>query len=81
MQDHPRHLLNACAKERWPQCARVQVHFRPGFTYVAGKLPGEEESLPLCRLRFTGVQHTWGFARYLTSRGKYEDNVLPTRLP
>ncbi|MFF3359526.1 hypothetical protein ACFYWN_44785 [Streptomyces sp. NPDC002917] len=34
-----------------------------------------------CRLRFTGVLHTWGFAFYLASRGKYEDNFLPTGPP
>jgi hypothetical protein len=44
-------------------------------------LPDEAEALPLCRLRFTGVLHTWGFALYLASRDKYEDNVLPTGLP
>ncbi|WP_405656216.1 hypothetical protein OG581_49180 [Streptomyces sp. NBC_01386] len=67
MQDHLRHRLNVRAKERWPQLARVQVRFRSGFAYVAGELPGEEEPLPLCRLRFTGVLHTWGFALYLAS--------------
>jgi hypothetical protein len=81
MQDHLRHRLNVRAKERWPQLARVQVRFRSGFAYVAGELPGEKEPLPLCRLRFTGVLHTWGFALYLASRGKYEDNFLPTGLP
>ncbi|HEY9370501.1 hypothetical protein [Streptomyces sp.] len=81
MQDHLRHRLNVRAKERWPQLTRVQVRFRSGFAYVAGELPAEEEPLPLCRLRFTGVLRTWGFARYLASRGTYEDNFLPTGLP
>jgi hypothetical protein len=81
MQDHLRHRLNVRAKERWPQIARVQVRFRSGFAYVAGELPGEEEPLQLCRLRFSGVLHTWGFALYLASSGKYEDNFLPTGLP
>ncbi|MFE1876913.1 transposase [Streptomyces sp. NPDC059496] len=76
MQDHLRHRLNVRAKERWPQLARVQVRFHSGFAYVAGEPPGEEEPLPLCRLRFTGVLHTWGFALYPASRGKYEDNFL-----
>ncbi|MFF1837393.1 hypothetical protein ACFVXE_24770 [Streptomyces sp. NPDC058231] len=47
----------------------------------AGELPGEEDLLPLCRLRFTGVVHTWGFAIYLAGRGKYEGSFLPTGLP
>lgn len=54
MQDLLRHRLNVRAKVRWPQLARVQVRFRSGFAYAAGELPGEEEPLPLCRLRFTG---------------------------
>lgn len=81
MQHHLRHRLNVRAKERWPQLGGVQVRFRAGFAYVAGELPGEEEPLPLCRLRFTGFLHTWGFALYLASSGKYEDNFLPTGLP
>jgi hypothetical protein len=81
MQHHLSHRLNARAKERWPQLTRVQVRFRSGFAYVEGELPGEEGPIPLCRLRFTGVLHTWGFALYLASREKYEDNFLPTGLP
>jgi hypothetical protein len=44
-------------------------------------LPDEEDPLPLCRLRFTGVLHTWGFALYLASRDGHQDNFLPTGLP
>lgn len=81
MQHHLRQRLGAHARDRWPQLTGVRVRFRSGFAYVAGELPGEEEPLPLCRLRFTGVLHTWGFALHLASSGKYEDNVLPTGLP
>ncbi|WP_371645294.1 ATP-binding protein [Streptomyces sp. NBC_00597] len=81
MQHHLRQRLDAHAKERWPQLSGIQVRFRAGFAYVAGELTGDEEPLPLCRLRFTGVLHTWGFALYLASSGKYEENVLPTGLP
>ncbi|WP_277032171.1 hypothetical protein [Actinacidiphila oryziradicis] len=31
-----------------------------------GKLASSER-LPLCRLRFSGVLHTWGFTIYLAS--------------
>ncbi|MFE5550236.1 hypothetical protein ACFQ71_41830 [Streptomyces sp. NPDC056534] len=81
MQHHLRQRLNTRAGERWPQLSGVQVRFRTGFAYVAGQLPDEEDPLPLCRLRFTGVLHTWGFALYLASRGGYQDNFLPTGLP
>lgn len=81
MQHHLRLRLGAHAKGHWPQLTGVQVRFRSGFAYVAGELPGEDQPLPLCRLRFTGVLHTWGFALYLASSGKYEDNFLPTGLP
>ncbi|WP_371797415.1 hypothetical protein [Streptomyces sp. NBC_01718] len=80
MQHHLHHRLHARAKERWPQLTGVQVRFRTGFAYVAGELADEQEPLPLCRLRFTGVLHTWGFALYRASNGKYEDNFLPTGL-
>lgn len=39
------------------------------------------ERLPLCRLRFTGVLYTWGFALYFASRDVYADNVLPVGSP
>ena len=80
MQHHLRVRLNARAKDHWPQLARVEVRFRTGFAYVSGELK-DGEQIPLCRLRFTGVLHTWGFALYLASRDKYEDNFLPTGLP
>ncbi|WP_327111500.1 hypothetical protein OG206_01975 [Streptomyces sp. NBC_01341] len=80
MQHHLHVRLNARTKDRWPHLARVEVRFRTGFAYVRGELK-DGEQIPLCRLRFTGVLHTWGFALYLASRDKYEDNFLPTGLP
>ncbi|MCX5320030.1 hypothetical protein ABZT45_22425 [Streptomyces sp. NPDC005356] len=68
------HRRRADVDDRGPEGERRRA--RPQV-----ELPGEEEPLPLCRLRFTGVLHTWGFALYLASRGKYEDNFLPTGLP
>ncbi|MEV0536342.1 ATP-binding protein [Kitasatospora sp. NPDC050463] len=58
----------------------ITIRFRSGFAYVAAELPGEQ-IIPLCRLRFTGALHTWGFALYLTSSNTYKDNVLPSGLP
>ncbi|WP_180290337.1 hypothetical protein [Streptomyces sp. TLI_171] len=40
----------------------ITVRFRAGFAYLAAELSGVR-SLPLCRLRFTGVLYTWDFAR------------------
>lgn len=82
MQHHLRQRLTAHAKEHWPQLNGVSVRFRTGFAYVDGQLPAPaQEVLPLCRLRFGGVLHTWGFALYLASSGRYEDNILPSGLP
>ncbi|MFH8475328.1 hypothetical protein [Streptomyces sp. NPDC018000] len=80
MQHHLRQRLNAHAAERWPQLNRVHIRFRAGFAYVDGELK-DGEHLPLCRLRFAGMLHTWGFALYLASRSSYQDNFLPHGLP
>lgn len=80
IQHHLRRRLNEHAAARWPQLDRVQVRYRPGVAYVEGLLP-TGEVLPLCRLRFGGVLHTWGFAICLAGRDGYQDNVLPSGLP
>ncbi|WEH42731.1 ATP-binding protein [Streptomyces sp. AM 2-1-1] len=80
MQDHLRRRLNRHARARWPHVDSITVHFRAGFAYVAAELPGGK-SLPLCRLRFTGVPHDWGFALYLAGNGSYRDGILPHGLP
>ena len=80
MKHSLRQRLNAHAKTRWPELARVEVRHRAGFAYVDGVLP-DGEVLPLCRLRFTGALHTWGFAIYLASRDGYQDNYLPSGMP
>ncbi|MEU9456839.1 ATP-binding protein [Streptomyces sp. NPDC048277] len=80
MQYHLRRQLNAHATEHWPQLTRVHVRFRAGFAYVDGELR-DGERLPLCRLRFTGVLHTWGFARYDAGSDGYRDDILSSGLP
>ncbi|MFJ8827471.1 AAA family ATPase [Streptomyces sp. NPDC102467] len=80
MQQHLRQRLNRHARECWPHVNAITVRFRAGFAYVAAELPGGK-SLPLCRLRFTGGLHTWGFASYLASSDSYRDAVLPSGLP
>ncbi|MFJ3229285.1 AAA family ATPase [Streptomyces sp. NPDC086783] len=80
MQHYLRQRLNRHARACWPHVDAITVRFRTGFAYVAAELPSEM-SLPLCRLRFTGVLHTWGFALYLASNDSYQDNILPSGLP
>ncbi|MEU8972923.1 ATP-binding protein [Streptomyces monashensis] len=80
MRHRLRQRLNAHAAERWPQLARVHVRFRAGFAYLDCELK-DGERLPLCRLRFTGVLHTWGFALHQAGDGSYRDGILPSGLP
>ena len=69
--------LDARARERWPALAQVALRFRGPFAYVEGKLAGGEV-LPLCRLRYAGSAHRWGFAFYRASHDDYEDSILPS---
>jgi hypothetical protein len=68
------------AEKHWPQLHRVQVTSQAGFAYVTGILPGGEQ-IPLCRLRYGGSAHSFGFAIYSAARGRYEDAVLLTGSP
>ena len=68
------------AATNWPQLKKVQVSYRGAFAYVAGVLPGGEQ-IPLCRLRYGGSAHSFGFAIYSAARGGYQDAVLRTGLP
>jgi hypothetical protein len=55
----------------------VHVRFRANFAYIDGQLPGGH-TIKLCRLRYSGSAHLWGFAIYRASHDDYEDTVLPT---
>ena len=68
------------AEQHWPQLHRVQVTSRAGFAYVTGILP-DGEQIPLCRLRYGGSAHSFGFAIYSAARARYEDAVLLTGSP
>ena len=72
--------LLAHAEKHWPQLHKVQVTCRGGFAYAAGVLPGGEQ-IPLCRLRYGGSAHSFGFAIYSAARNRYEDAVLLTGFP
>ena len=68
------------AGEHWPQLDKIQVSYRGSFAYVTGVLPGGEQ-IPLCRLRYGGSAHSFGFAIYSAAKGGYQDAVLRTGLP
>ena len=41
----------------------------------------DETIMKLCRLRYTGSAHLWGFAIYRASHDDYEDSYLPNGYP
>lgn len=72
--------LTARARDRWPELAGVDVRHRANFSYVDGVLP-DGTTLKLCRLRYAGSAHRWGFAIYRASHNDDADAVLPTGMP
>ncbi len=68
--------LNDHARTFWPELAGVSVRFRANFAYVDGRYP-DGTMIKLCRLRYGGSAHTWGFAIYRASHDDYEDSYLP----
>jgi hypothetical protein len=72
--------LDTHAHARWPAMTEVRLRFRGPFAYLDGVL-ADGEVLPLCRLRYTGSAHHWGFAIYRASHDDYEDSFLPTGNP
>jgi len=71
--------LLAHAEQRWPQLTRVDVTYRGTFAYVTGVLP-DGEKIPLCRLRYGGSAHSFGFAIYSAARDRYQEAALLTGL-
>ena len=55
------------------------MRYRGAFAYVDGQLP-DGTTLPLCRLRYGGSAHTWGFAIYRASHDDYEPQQPAQRL-
>jgi hypothetical protein len=74
--------LMARARERWPQVHDIALLFRGRFAYVDTHLieVGELSVQKLCRLRYGGSAHLWGFPIYRASYD-YDDSVLPNGLP
>jgi hypothetical protein len=69
--------LTSHARQRWPQIKTISTRYRAGFAYIDAELD-EGESLRLCRLRYGGSAHQWGFAIYRASHDDYEDSYLPS---
>lgn len=72
--------LRAHARDRWPALTQVSVRHHGKFAYVEAHLP-DGTVLPLCRLRYGGSAHQWGFAIYLASKDGYQDSILPSGMP
>jgi hypothetical protein len=71
-----RRRLDARRRERWPELLDLSIRCRGSFAYIAGTTH-EDDSLPLCRLRYLGSPDHWGFAVYLASKDGYQDSILP----
>jgi len=72
--------LNSHARTRWPDLAGVNLRFRANFAYVDGRY-ANGTVIKLCRLRYGGSAHTWGFAIHRASHDDYEDSYLPNGMP
>ena len=72
--------LNTRARDRWPALASVSVRHRGTFSYIDGVLP-DGTTLRLCRLRYLGSAHSWGFAIYRASHDDYDESFFPTGHP
>ena len=71
--------LLAHAEQHWPQLSSVEVTYRGAFAYVTGVL-AEGEQVPLCRLRYGGSAHSFGFAIYSAAHDRYQEAALLTGL-
>jgi hypothetical protein len=67
------------AEAHWPQLARVQLTCRGSFGYITGVLR-DGQHIPLCRLRYGGSAHSFGFAIYSAAHDRYQDTILLTGL-
>jgi hypothetical protein len=71
--------LSRHARQRWPQISQIRPRYRAGFAYIDAVVDGE--TVKLCRLRYGGSAHHWGFAVYRASHDDYQDSYLPTGYP
>lgn len=69
--------LDGHRQQRWPDLARLDIRYRGDFAYLDATT-ADNDTMRLCRLRYLGSPHTWGFAIYLASNDRYEEAILPT---
>jgi hypothetical protein len=69
--------LTSHARARWPLISQIHTRYRAGFAYIDATLT-DKDRLPLCRLRYGGSAHQWGFAIY---RASHDDSYLPSGYP
>jgi choline dehydrogenase-like flavoprotein len=72
--------LTSHARQRWPQISQIQTRFRANFAYIDA-VTTDGDTMRLCRLRYGGSAHQWGFAIYRASHDDYEDSYLPSGYP
>jgi hypothetical protein len=72
--------LNARARERWTDLARLDVRFRGRFAYVDGRLP-DGEVLPLCRLRYGGSASAGALRFTAPATTTTRTTICPTETP
>jgi hypothetical protein len=58
----------------------VKVTYRGSFGHITGVLR-DGQRIPLCRLRYGGSAHSFGFAIYSAAHDHYQDAILITGLP
>ena len=61
----------------WPRLGEPDVRYRGKYCYVAAKLPGHREAMPILRLRWQGDPDNWAIGIYKASTGQYSEAELP----
>lgn len=75
-----RQRLVTHAAANWPGIPQISTRYRGAFAYVTATDP-EGDPQPLCRLRYAGSAHQWGFAIWRASHDDYDDAFLPNGSP
>jgi hypothetical protein len=70
--------IAAHVRRGWPRLPAPEVQFRGRFCYVAARLPGHREPMPILRLRYQGSAERWTVGIYLASKDSYSETELPT---